>query len=178
MNRCILLCATVIFMLTGNLCHAQDDIFDLARNNKYQELKRCLEYTKIDTVTASGYSLLHLSVYNNNVETVKLLLDAGADVNLQDPNGNTALMGACYKGYCDIVALLLVYDADPNKLNHNHANALFFAATFGHAGIVAKLLEHHINLEQKDSFGKTALEYAKGQEHTEIVTMLQSSLHR
>ncbi len=48
-------------------------------------------------------------------ETVKMLLDLGADVNAQDTlDGRTALMGAAHKGRNDIVQLLVDHGADPS----------------------------------------------------------------
>jgi ankyrin repeat protein len=47
------------------------------------------------------------------LETVKLLLDLGADVNAQDLlDGRTALMGAAHKGRNDVVELLVQHGAD------------------------------------------------------------------
>ena len=47
------------------------------------------------------------------LETVKLLLDLGADVNAQDRvDGRTALMGAAHKGRNDVIELLVQHGAD------------------------------------------------------------------
>jgi ankyrin repeat protein len=47
------------------------------------------------------------------LETVKLLLDRGADVNAQDRlDGRTALMGAAHKGRNDVIELLVQHGAD------------------------------------------------------------------
>jgi ankyrin repeat protein len=47
------------------------------------------------------------------LETVKLLLDLGADVNAQDLlDGRTALMGAAHKGRTDVIELLVQRGAD------------------------------------------------------------------
>jgi uncharacterized protein len=47
------------------------------------------------------------------LETVKLLLDLGADVNAQDIiDGRTALMGAAHKGRNDVIELLVQHGAD------------------------------------------------------------------
>jgi hypothetical protein len=46
-------------------------------------------------------------------DTVKMLLDLGADVNAQDTlDGRTALMGAAHKGRNDVVQLLVDHGAD------------------------------------------------------------------
>jgi ankyrin repeat protein len=47
------------------------------------------------------------------LETVKMLLDLGADVNAQDLiDGRTALMGAAHKGRNDVIELLVQHGAD------------------------------------------------------------------
>jgi len=47
------------------------------------------------------------------LETVKLLLDLGADVNAQDHiDGRTALMGAAHKGRNDVIEVLVQHGAD------------------------------------------------------------------
>jgi ankyrin repeat protein len=67
---------------------------------------------------------------------------------------------------------LLKHGANPNVLNGNNANALFFATTFGHTQIVKLLLQYNVNTLQVDRMGKTALDYAIGQENTEIISLL------
>ena len=47
-----------------------------------------------------------------NVETVKMLLDLGIDVNARNSEGRTALMGAAHKGRNEIVQLLVDRGAD------------------------------------------------------------------
>jgi ankyrin repeat protein len=52
------------------------------------------------------------------VETVKLLLDAKADVNARDDNGNTALTGAVLRGWNQMVRALIAAGADPYLANN------------------------------------------------------------
>lgn len=52
---------------------------------------------------------LMLAVSHGNFEMVKLLLEAGAKINMQDNDGSTALMCATEHGRIDIVKLLLSY---------------------------------------------------------------------
>ena len=51
------------------------------------------------------------------VETVKLLIAAGADVNAKDDRGESALHGAVYRGYNDVVRTLIAAGADPYAPN-------------------------------------------------------------
>ncbi len=58
------------------------------------------------SLTETSHSLIEASQIGQ-IETVKLLLKKGVDLNLQDKNRFTALMWASYKGYIEIVRLLL-----------------------------------------------------------------------
>jgi ankyrin repeat protein len=49
-----------------------------------------------------------------NSETVKMILDLGADVNARNSEGRTALMGAAHKGRNEIVQTLVDHGADLN----------------------------------------------------------------
>ena len=63
-----------------------------------------------------GWTPLSHSIFYNKIETVKVLLEAGADPNTVNINGTSALMMACSKGHTDIVKLLLNY-----KANYQHS---------------------------------------------------------
>ena len=61
-----------------------------------------------------GQTALMLAVSHGRLETVKLLLQVGADVNIQDNDGSTALMCASEHGHLEIVRLLLQHpDIEP-----------------------------------------------------------------
>lgn len=50
-----------------------------------------------------------LAVSHGNTDMVKMLLAAGADINIQDEDGSTALMCAAEHGRIDIVKILLTH---------------------------------------------------------------------
>lgn len=83
------------------------------------------------------------------------------------------MMGVCFKGYLKLVKLLYHYKSNVDIRNKNGATALIFAATFGHTDIVKFLLANHADKTIKDRFGKTALDYANGQEIPEIIVLLK-----
>ncbi len=64
---------------------------------------------------------------------------AGATVDAQDNNGNSALILASYKGHEGAVRLLLARGARQELLDKNGATALHVAAKKGHAGVVEQL---------------------------------------
>ena len=62
----------------------------------------------------AGQTALMLAVSHGRLDMVKMLLEAGADINTQDDDGSTALMCACEHGHVDIVKVLLAHpDCDP-----------------------------------------------------------------
>lgn len=62
--------------------------------------------TAIDEMDDSGYTKLMHAAYNGNLAEVKNLLARGADVNIKDFYGNTALMMASEAGHLEVVHFL------------------------------------------------------------------------
>lgn len=73
--------------------------------------------------TESEWSALHYAVYNNNLDAVSVLLEAGADMNIQDCSNQTALHIACYKDFEEIARLLLEKGIDYNILDNEGLDA-------------------------------------------------------
>ncbi len=68
----------------------------------------------------NGNTSLIRATYNNNIEIVKLLLNAGADIDNQNNDGYTALIYAAYKNNKEIIELLIEYYADEFILNYEN----------------------------------------------------------
>jgi len=60
----------------------------------------------------------------DGIEAIKVLLDAGVDVNAADGRGQTALYGAALQGYDEIVKFLLSKGADPKLKDQRGFTAL------------------------------------------------------
>lgn len=66
-----------------------------------------------------GQTALMLAVSHGRLDMVRLLVGAGADVNIQDEDGSTALMCAAEHGHLPIVGFLLALpDTDPTLMDH------------------------------------------------------------
>ena len=105
-----------------------------------------------------------LALYNDSLileKEVKILLEAGADPNLQNKAGLTALMLASERGYKNIVRMLLTLGAAPNFQNKAGMTALMLCISevnSPHKGeIVEILLEAGTNSNIKNAFNYTAL---------------------
>lgn len=83
---------------------------------------------------------LHAAVAGRHRAIVKLLVEAGADVNLRQQQGWTPLHAAAQNGDAETVTLLLSHGADRKARADNGQSALDLALTGGH-GSVAGLLE-------------------------------------
>jgi len=79
-----------------------------------------------------------------NADTVHMLLNHGADPNLVDKRGISALLLASLLNREQSVAALLANGADPNATN---ALSLGVAASAGYVGVVKRLLEAGSNVD-------------------------------
>ena len=122
--------------------------------------ERCI----IDSVDKMSRTPLYLACCEGHFPIVSLLLKSGQidlDQN-EDEFGNTALHGASIGGYREIAKLLL--EQEPTLINRiNDARrgkgrtALQLAVLHCNVGVVEMLLLNpHIDLERKDSQGRTA----------------------
>ena len=62
----------------------------------------------------SGEELIDAARYGD-LETVKLLIENGADINAKDEDGYTVLMHASFNGYLEIVKYLIEKGANVNE---------------------------------------------------------------
>ncbi|GFT35747.1 KN motif and ankyrin repeat domain-containing protein 3 [Nephila pilipes] len=86
--------------------------------------------------TQNGQTALMLAVSHGKKDIVKILLDTGAEVNLQDKDGSTALMCAAEHGHLEIVKILLSHpECDPTIVDSDDCNALTIAMEAGHKDI-------------------------------------------
>lgn len=81
------------------------------------------------------FSPLADATRQGNLEIMKLLIKAGADVNLQMEEGDTALMDAALAGNLDAVKILVEAGADVNLKNCSGEHALSMAAYNAHEEI-------------------------------------------
>ena len=74
-----------------------------------------------------GWTPLMYAARQGAVDAARSLVNAGADVNLSDPDGTTALVFAIINAHDETAALLLDHRADPNIGDHNGTAALYAA---------------------------------------------------
>ena len=115
---------------------------------------------------------LQTAALDGRVDSVRSLLDLGADVNGVGPSGNTALMNAATMGAVDCVQLLIDRGARVNQSDAHGWTALMCAALNGYAGALRVLLAHDAVADQVDRRGYAALRYAAREGHSDCVRVL------
>ncbi|WP_041056518.1 ankyrin repeat domain-containing protein [Vibrio owensii] len=95
----------------------------------------------IDQRNTQSYTALMVAAYQGHRETVRLLLDSGANACLQDKRGNTALMGALIKREIGIAKDLYQADCSPELRNKAGLNLKEFAEIYGQSNVL-KSLQH------------------------------------
>lgn len=92
-----------------------------------------------------------------NSEIVRLLIDCGADVNVQNQAGMTALMFVAFSGDIGLVELLIDNGANVDLTQGDGGTALFYAVFQGHTEIVKLLLDSGAKININDNTGKAPL---------------------
>jgi len=87
------------------------------------------------TKEKKGEKLIEAS-YAGRLDIVKLLIEAGADINIKNNYGVTSLMLASEGGYKEIVKLLIEASADINAKNIFGDTALMYAYENNHKEII------------------------------------------
>ncbi len=135
---------------------------------KYPEVEKLIEkYLKfsgksqIDKVNKKGWSALILAIKNSSTvsteNTVKILLDAGANLDLQDDDNNTALLYCVYDNNINLSRMLIDAGANLNLQNNNGKTALFVSVLKNNFDIASMLVNAGCDLDKRDNRQWTAL---------------------
>lgn len=95
-----------------------------------------------------------------NLEIVKALVEAGADVNARSRIGETVLQMAVDWRYGDTAHYLLEHKANPNLAEAGGMTPCHSAASGGDTKMVKDLLDHGANPNAKDILGMTPIFHA------------------
>jgi ankyrin repeat protein len=134
-------------------------------------------HTPGEPLLGAGTTPLMRAAKNGDSAAMKVLLAAGADPTLAQPNGTTSLMlasgvgrglGVFAKDYgteadlLDAVKTLLARKVDVNASTNNGLTALHYAAQAGLDSVVAALASAGATLDAKDKNGRTPVDVALG----------------
>lgn len=120
-------------------------------------------------------SLMYACYYGYSI-AVEYLLDRGADPNIRDENGRTAITMACapdeYSANQTILKMLIDHGADVNYALPNGDTPLILASTRGLTKHVRILVENGAQVNAKNKEGLSSIYYACAHGHVKIVNIL------
>jgi hypothetical protein len=110
---------------------------------------------------------LYYAALLNLREVVKILLNAGADVNAQGGEYSNALQAASWEGNEQVVKILLDAGADVNAQGGEYGNALQAASWEGNEQVVKILLDAgaNVNAQGGEYYNAPQAEFWGGKEH-------------
>lgn len=110
--------------------------FELQSNKKFM-IKTDFSEQRIQDMIV-GQSAWMYAIQNGHTDVVKMLLDQGANVDLQDEYGVTALMWASKYGHTKVVKMLLDNGVNVYHQNKDGISVLMVAIARGNAEVVKK----------------------------------------
>lgn len=119
-----------------------------------------------------GETALSIAAYAGKFSSVKLLVEAGAEVNFY---GWAPLAYAAFNGHADIVDYLLKRGAEVDAKTENGTTALFFAARYGHESVIDILLANGADAAIANERDETAVDWAAASDNTTIEAKLRAA---
>lgn len=134
----------------------------------------------LDAIDSSGMNCLHWACMRGHLGIVKILMNAGCDVDMLNNGLNSPLLIAASKSHDNIIRVLLDHGADVTLRNLKDRDALFMAALYGHrskgfANTLQMLHFHSIDFDQLDSTGAAPLHECAARNLPRAVRLLVST---
>ena len=150
-----------------------------AKNGESENIKELVDFGEDINEKRSIFSQapIHKIIENDDKEgkkyqVLKELLDMGADPNIKDSNGWSALHYACDLGDLQSVKILVETKAIIDTYSNNQRIPLHLASYNNYPNIVKYLLENKSNPNYKDELGCTPMHLAAKQGNTECIKFL------
>ena len=135
-----------------------------------------LQDVKLNHEGENYLSALYCAVHQNHADVVKVLIDAGANIETRDKESWTPLMYACKNGSQPIVKMLVAAGADVRATEKDGWASLTIAAGYGHTETVRYLVglkgSHDVDVNHKSENDLSALFCAVRGKHADMVKVL------
>ncbi|XP_068621070.1 E3 ubiquitin-protein ligase MIB1 isoform X2 [Battus philenor] len=119
-----------------------------------------------------GHTALQAAAQNGHVEVVRALVEAGAEADAEDRDGDRAAHHAAFGDEPAALRALAAAGADLNARNRRRQTPLHIAVNKGHLGVVRTLLQLAVHPSLQDSEGDTPLHDAISKNRDDILTLL------
>ena len=127
----------------------------------------------VNTPEVDGTTALHWAVHRDDLDTVDMLIRAGADVTAANRYGVTPISLACTNGSVPIIERLLEAGADPNSMLSGGETALMTAARTDSAAATELLIAHGADVNAREGTrNQTALMWAAAQGNAGVISEL------
>ncbi|KAF7350616.1 Ankyrin 2,3/unc44 [Mycena sanguinolenta] len=113
-----------------------------------------------------------VAAYYGHLRIVQLLVEHGAEVNVQGGEYHTALQAAASSGQFHVTEWLLKHSADINVQGGRDGTAIQAASYWGYKDIVQLLIEYGADVKAQGGYYGGALQRASASGHLEIVKFL------
>jgi uncharacterized protein len=131
--------------------------------------------TDVNAAEADGSTAIMYAAANGDLELVRALIKAGANVKLETQLGSSAITEAAIIGNAPVLEALLKAGADPNFKTPNGETPIMAAARSGEVDAAKALLDAGADINAKESWGEqSALMWAAAQSQPEMVKFLAS----
>jgi ankyrin repeat protein len=138
-------------------------IVDAAYTGNLEAVRRLVQRDRglLDADDGS-WTPLRAAAWRGRGDVIRYLLEEGAEIGLQGPDGRDILEMACCRGHLEAASLLLAHGADAGAAGPVCGmTPLMAACQQGHTNIVALLLTHGCgDVDQQSRVGLAALHYA------------------
>ncbi|XP_014603772.1 PREDICTED: serine/threonine-protein phosphatase 6 regulatory ankyrin repeat subunit A [Polistes canadensis] len=128
---------------------------------------------QLRATTPAGDSALHLAARRRDIDMVRILVDYGAPVDMQNGEGQTALHIASAEGDEILVKYFYGVRASASIADHQDRTPMHLAAENGHATIIELLADKFkASIFERTKDGSTLMHIASLNGHSECATML------
>ena len=133
---------------------------------------------RIDTVDAYGFGLLHQAAGGGQPELAEILIQRGLDVNARTTTSQgTPLIDAARNNHPAVMEILVRHGADIEARDVDLVTPLIIAAKAGKFEAAEWLVRHGADINAQDDSEKTALDWARVNNHAMVVELLESRNH-
>jgi ankyrin repeat protein len=173
----IVLLGGVSLMVAADLVAAHTPLLDAAESGDHAAALRLVSTkgTDVNAAGADGTTPIMYAAANGDLELVRALVKAAANVKLANQLGTSAITEAAIIGNAPIIEVLLKAGADPNYKTPNGETPLMAAARSGKIEAAKLLLDAGADINAKETWGEQSpLMWAAAQSQADMVKFLAS----